>query len=350
MKRLAAGAARPLGAALAKRGVNFALFSSRASRVQVCLFDPVGGAELERFDLPARTGDVWHGLVPAAHAGPGTHYAFHVHGPESPQPGDRFDPAIALIDPYARALSRTLPLRSVVVDAPFDWKGDRPPAVAWRNTVMYELHVKGFTALHPGVPEPWRGKYLGLTVASVIEHLKSIGVTAVELLPCQAFISEQFLLERRLANYWGYNSIAWFAPANEYAVLDAVAEFKAMVKALHAAGIEVILDVVFNHTAEGNEHGTTYQPARHRQPGLLPADARGAASLRECHRLRQHGQLRSSGGARADHRLPQVLGRGDARRRIPLRPGNRAGARRQRLQRTLAVLPARCASCPRSRM
>ncbi|MFI4890462.1 MAG: glycogen debranching protein GlgX [Steroidobacterales bacterium] len=258
MRPVAAGAARPLGAARAKRGVNFALYSSRATRVQVCLFDPASGAEQERFDLPARTGDIWHGLVPSTHAGPGTHYAFRVYGPESPQPGDRFDPQIALLDPYARALSTTQPLRSVVVNSPFEWHGDRAPAVAWRNTVIYEMHVKGFTALHPGVPETWRGKYLGLTVASVIEHLKSIGVTAVELLPCQSFISEQFLLERGLSNYWGYNSIAWFSPANEYAVLDAVTEFKTMVKVLHAAGIEVILDVVFNHTAEGNEHGTTY--------------------------------------------------------------------------------------------
>jgi glycogen operon protein len=225
--------------------------------VEVCLFDPDAGAERCRVDLPARTGDIWHGLVPATHAWPGTHYAFRVHGPVDPQPGDRFDPQIPLLDPYARALSTTLPLRGVIVDGTFDWTGDRPPAVAWRDTVIYELHVKGFTALHPGVPEIWRGKFLGLTVATVIEHLKSIGVTAVELLPCQSFISEAFLLERGLSNYWGYNSIAWFSPANEYAVNDAVAEFKFMVSALHAAGIEVIIDVVFNHTAEGNENGAT---------------------------------------------------------------------------------------------
>ncbi len=128
------------------------------------------------------------------------------------------------------------------------------------------------TKLHPAVAEQWRGKYLGLSVGPVIQHLKSIGVTAVELLPCQAFVSEQFLRERRLSNYWGYNQMAWFAPANEYAVADAVAEFKTMVKALHAAGIEVIMDVVFNHTAEGGEGGTAAVPARHRQLGLLPSD------------------------------------------------------------------------------
>jgi isoamylase len=252
-----AGAAQPLGASAVEGGVNFSLYSSRATRVEVCLFDPASGAELRRFDLPGRSGDIWHGIVPAPYAGAGTHYAFCVHGPDSPQPGDRFDPRIPLLDPYARALSTRAPLRSTVADSTFDWMGDRSPAIAWRDTVIYELHVKGFTARHPGVPALWRGKYLGLTVASVIEHLKSIGVTAVELLPCQAFVSEEFLLARGLSNYWGYNSVAWFALANEYAIDDATTEFKTMVKALHAAGIEVILDVVFNHTAEGNETGPT---------------------------------------------------------------------------------------------
>ena len=178
-----------------------------------------------------------------------------MHGPNEPEKGHRFDATVGLIDPYALALSRCGRLCARVIDGGFDWGGDRPPAIPWRDTLIYELHVKGFTRLHPAVPSRWRGKYLGLTVAPVIEHLKSIGVTAVELLPCQAFISEPFLLERTLSNYWGYNPVAWFSPANEYAVHDAVVEFKTMVKELHAAGIEVILDVVFNHTAEGNETG-----------------------------------------------------------------------------------------------
>jgi glycogen operon protein len=254
---ISAGTAQPLGASPVQGGVNFALYSSRASRVELCLYDPDSGAELERFDLPGRAGDTWHGLVSSPHAGPGTHYAYCIHGPDSPQSGDRFDPKIALLDPYARALSTKAPLRSVVIDAPFDWAGDKAPAIAWRDTLIYELHIKGFTALHPGVPQPWRGKYLGLTVASVIEHLKSIGVTAVELLPCQAFVSEQFLVQNGLSNYWGYNSVAWFAVANEFAVADAIGEFRTMVSALHAAGIEVILDIVFNHTAEGDESGRT---------------------------------------------------------------------------------------------
>ena len=255
MKIIQAGLPRPLGATWSKRGVNFALFSSNATRVEVCLFDAESGAELERCDLPARTGDIWHGLISPRRACPGAHYAFYVHGPNDPQKGHRFDATAALIDPYARELSRSLPLRSRVVDGVFDWSGDRPPANPWRDTLIYELHVKGFTQLHPAVPPQWRGTYRGLTVAPVIQHLKSIGVTAVELLPCQSFISEQFLRDLGLHNYWGYNSIAWFSPANEYAEHDAVAEFKTMVKALHAAGIEVILDVVFNHTAEGNEAG-----------------------------------------------------------------------------------------------
>jgi isoamylase len=244
-----------LGALWSPQGVNFALFSGNASRVEVCLYDAASGAETARCDLAARTGDVWHGLIALQPADAGTFYAFCVHGPNDPQNGHRFDATVPLIDPYARALSKSLPLRSRVIDPTFDWQGDRPPTIPWRDSMIYELHVKGFTRLHPAVPEKWRGKYLGLSVAPVIEHLKSIGVTAVELLPCQAFVSEQFLHDRKLTNYWGYNPIAWFAPANEYAVDDAVLEFKTMVRALHAAKIEVILDVVFNHTAEGNETG-----------------------------------------------------------------------------------------------
>jgi isoamylase len=255
LKAIQAGLPQPLGATWNKNGVNFALFSGHATRVELCLFDAQSGAEVVRYDLPARTGDVWHGLLSPRRAGPGTHYAFCVHGPNDPQNGHRFDATVPLIDPYARELSVRLPLRSRVIDHAFHWEGDRQPTIPWRDSIIYELHVKGFTRLHPAVPEKWRGKYLGLSVAPVIEHLKSIGVTAVELLPCQAFVSEPFLRERKLTNYWGYNPVAWFAPANEYAVDDAVVEFKTMVRALHSAGIEVILDVVFNHTAEGNETG-----------------------------------------------------------------------------------------------
>jgi isoamylase len=250
-----AGTPQPLGATWTPRGVNFAVFSSHATRIELCIFDAADGAESARYELPARSGDVWHGLLSPRRAGPGTRYAFRVHGSNDPRNGHRFDPDASLIDPHARALSRAEPPRARVIDRAFDWESDRPPATPWRDTVIYELHVKGYTRLHPGVAEPWRGKYLGLTAAPVIEHLKSIGVTAVELLPCQSFMTEPFLRERSLSNYWGYNSVCWFAPANEYAVDDAVVEFKTMTKALHRAGIEVILDVVFNHTAEGNESG-----------------------------------------------------------------------------------------------
>ncbi|MGC1387155.1 MAG: glycogen debranching protein GlgX [Steroidobacteraceae bacterium] len=255
VKSIQAGSPKPLGATLTKAGVNFAVFSSHATRMELCLFDPQSGAESARYELPGRTDDVWHGLLSSRRAGPGTLYAFCAQGPNEPQNGHRFDSSAVLIDPSARQLSTAPPLRSRVVDPAFGWQGDRPPATPWRDTVIYELHVKGFTRLHPAVREEWRGKYLGLTAPPVIEHLKSIGVTAVELLPCQSFVSEPFVLERGLKNYWGYNPIGWFAPANEYAVDDAVPEFKSMVKALHQAGIEVILDVVFNHTAEGNESG-----------------------------------------------------------------------------------------------
>jgi isoamylase len=255
VKLIEAGSPRPLGATLTRHGVNFALFSSHASRVEVCIFDAESGAESARYDLPARSGNIWHGLLAPRRAHPGTHYAFCVHGPNQPENGHRFDPEMLLLDPHARAISMTQPFRSRVIDPDFDWNGDRPPATPWRDTVIYELHVKGYTRLHPLVPESRRGKYLGLSAEPVIEHLKSMGVTAVELLPCQSFLSEQFLRERGLTNYWGYNPVAWFSPANEYAVHDAVTEFKTMVKALHQAGIEVILDVVFNHTAEGNDTG-----------------------------------------------------------------------------------------------
>jgi glycogen operon protein len=255
VKPIQPGSARPLGATWSRRGVNFAVYSSHATRIELCLFDAVSGTETARYLLPGRTGEVWHGLLSPRLAGPGTHYGFCAHGPSNAQNGHRFDPAVPLIDPYARELSATEPWRSRVIEGAFDWGGDRPPAIPWRDTVIYELHVKGYTQRHPEVPEAWRGKYLGLTAPAVIEHLTRLGMTAVELLPCQAFLSETFLRERGLKNYWGYNPVAWFAPSNDYAISDAVLEFKSMTRALHRAGIEVILDVVFNHTAEGNERG-----------------------------------------------------------------------------------------------
>jgi glycogen operon protein len=280
--RLEAGSPQPLGANWTGRGTNFAVLSANATRVELCLFDESGRREVARLDLPSRTGNLWHGFLPARFGGPGLLYGYRVHGPYDPARGHRFNPDKLLVDPCAQSLrgpfqwhgallgavrgrddlastedSAPYVPRSEVVDGSFDWARVRSPNVPWRDTVIYELHVKGFTQQHPGVPQHLRGKYLGLAQPAVVDYLKRLGVTTVELMPVQAFISEQFLAERGLANYWGYNSLAWFAPEPAYAIDDAVTEFKTMVRALHEAGLEVILDVVFNHTAEGNEHGPT---------------------------------------------------------------------------------------------
>jgi glycogen operon protein len=276
------GSAQPMGASWTARGINFAVLSSSATRVDLCLFDPSGRTETARLALPSRTGDVWHGLLPARCGGPGTLYGYRVHGPYEPAQGHRCNPAKLLVDPCAAALagefdwhpalngaapgddsvpdpndSAAYVPKCRVVDPTFDWGRTRSPNVPWRDTIIYELHVKGFTQRHPAVPERLRGKYLGLAEPAVLDHLKRLGVTTVELMPCQAFVSEQFLTERGLTNYWGYNPLAWFAPDARYAVDDPVVEFKTMVRALHDAGLEVVLDVVFNHTAEGNERGPT---------------------------------------------------------------------------------------------
>jgi glycogen operon protein len=275
------GSPQPLGASLTPRGVNFAVFSQHARRIELCLFD-AAGRETARLELPSRTGDIWHGLLPAAFGGAGTLYGFRAHGPYQPSEGHRFNPAKLLVDPCAAALEGGLTwhpaLRGAepgndwlpdendsapyvpkcrVVDSEFDWGGVRSPSVPWRDTVIYELHVKGFTQRHPGIPEHLRGKYLGLAHPAAIDHLRALGVTTVELMPVQSFVSEEFLVRKGLSNYWGYNPLAWFAPDARYAVVDPVVEFKTMVRALHDAGIEVVLDVVFNHTAEGNEDGPT---------------------------------------------------------------------------------------------
>jgi isoamylase len=278
------GSADILGATFTGDGVNFAVRSRAATRVDVCLYDATGERETARLTLPGKTGAVHHGFVERELARVGTLYGIRVHGVYDPREGYRFNSNKLLIDPWARDIAgdvKWLPSilgydptdaegtrpslvdsapampRCRVIDGAFDWDEDRAPAVPWRDTLIYELHVKGFTQLHPLVPPEWRGKYLGLTVPAVIEHLKSLGVTAVELMPVHAFTSEGFLHERGLTNYWGYNTVSWFAPTSRYAVKDPVVELKQAVKALHKAGIEVILDVVYNHTAEGNQLGPT---------------------------------------------------------------------------------------------
>src|ERR1700682_143530 len=276
----------PLGATWDGQGANFAVFAQHATRVELCLFDDVYGKETARVALPEQTRHVWHAYLQGV--GPGQMYGYRVHGRYAPRDGFRFNPNKLLIDPYARAIrgaidwktpifayrlgSRTEDLtrdvhnsargmpKSMVVDDHFDWGNDRPPRVPFSETIIYETHIKGISMRHPDVPEDQRGTYLGLASEPIIDHLCSLGVTAVELLPVHQFIDDKFLLDRGLTNYWGYNSIGFFAPAGRYASGDRgqqVSEFKEMVKRLHAAGLEVFLDVVYNHTAEGNHLGPT---------------------------------------------------------------------------------------------
>jgi isoamylase len=250
------GRAYPLGASWDGAGVNFALFSKNAERVELCLFDPKGRRELERVEVRERTDFVWHCYLPDAR--PGLRYAYRVHGPnEGPH---RFDASRVLLDPYARLIVGKVGAglgRCQVVDTAFSWGEDRAPRTPWSDTVIYELHVKGFTQRHPDVPEQLRGTYAGLASLPVVEYLKSLGVTAVELLPVHAFVDEKRLVQHGLRNYWGYNTIGFFAPEMRYSASGTIGEFKTMVKALHAAGLEVILDVVYNHTAEGDHNGPT---------------------------------------------------------------------------------------------
>ena len=242
----------PLGASWDGAGVNFALFSKHAERVELCLFDPRGRREIERVDVRERTDYVWHCYLPEAR--PGLLYGYRVHGPHAPERGHRFDHNKILLDPYARMIQRG---RGQVIDPAFTWGDDRPPRTPWRDTVIYELHVKGFTRLHPEVPEQLRGTYAGLCMPPVLEYLKALGVTAVELLPVHAIADERRLLHHGLRNFWGYNTLGYFAPEMRYSASGTLGEFKTMVKTLHAAGLEVILDVVYNHTAEGDHHGPT---------------------------------------------------------------------------------------------
>ncbi|HZQ72434.1 MAG TPA: glycogen debranching protein GlgX [Burkholderiales bacterium] len=242
----------PLGATWDGSGVNFALYSENAERVELCLLEPRGRRETERIELTERTDYVWHAYLPEAR--PGLLYGYRVHGPFDPARGHRFNPRRLLLDPYARLVVGSV---SQVVDSAFSWDDDRPPRVPWDETVLYELHVKGFTKRHPGIGDALQGTYAGLASPPALEHLRRLGVTAVELLPVHAFVDEKRLLQNGLRNYWGYNSIGFFAPDLRYSATGAPGEFKTMVKTLHRAGIEVILDVVYNHTGEGDELGPT---------------------------------------------------------------------------------------------
>jgi isoamylase len=256
---IALGRPYPLGATWDGAGVNFALYSEHAERVELCLFDGGGRRELERIELAERSGFVWHVYLPQAR--PGQRYGYRVHGPHAPELGHRFNAHKVLLDPYARLLLPNGLGRCQVVDEAFSWGDDRAPRTPWCDTVIYEAHVRGLTRLHPAIAEPLRGTYAALAMPPVLEHLQRLGVTAVELLPVHAFVDERRLVQHGLRNYWGYNSIGFFAPDTRYEARispqGTLGEFKTMVKTLHAAGLEVILDVVYNHTGEGDEHGPT---------------------------------------------------------------------------------------------
>jgi glycogen operon protein len=276
------GRPHPLGATFDGGGVNFALFSAHAERVELCLFSSQG-REIERVDLPERTDEVWHGYLPDLM--PGQLYGYRVHGLYAPEQGHRFNPAKLLLDPYARQITRGLRWsdtlygyrvgsgradlsqdrrdsafampKCVVVHPAYAWGDDRPPATPWSDTVIYEAHARGLTMQHPDIPVAARGLFTSLTSPPILDHLVKLGITAIELLPVHAFIDEPHLLHQGLSNYWGYNSIGFFAPEPRYLGPGGIRNFQSMVHRLHDAGIEVILDVVYNHTAEGNEQGPT---------------------------------------------------------------------------------------------
>jgi isoamylase len=281
--RVTEGNPFPLGATWDGLGVNFALFSAHATRVELCLFDEQGKQEIERIELPEYTDEIWHGYLPDAR--PGQIYGYRVYGPYEPEAGHRFNHHKLLIDPYAKQLvgqlqwsealfgytigspdgdlsfderdSAEFVPKCKVIDPAFTWSEQSTPRISWDNTVIYEAHMRGISMRHPAVPEAQRGTCAGLTNPELLRHIRALGVSSVELLPVHAFVNDQHLLEKGMSNYWGYNSIGFFAPHPAYLASGKISEFKEMVAHLHAAGLELILDVVYNHTAEGNERGPT---------------------------------------------------------------------------------------------
>ncbi len=281
--RLAAGSPFPLGATWDGLGTNFAVFSAHAERIDLCLFDPSGKRQVATFTLPECTDEVWHGYLPNAQVG--SIYGYRAHGPYEPQRGFRFNPHKLLLDPYARRIAGELKwsdalfghrvnspradlsfdrrdsapgmVKAVVTDESFNWADDRPPNIPWSDTVIYETHLRGLSMLHEDIQPNERGTFAALAEPKIIDHLRRLGVTAVELLPIHAFVQDRFLLEKGLKNYWGYNTLGFFAIHPSYLSENSAHEMRVAVRRLHAAGIEVILDVVYNHTAEGSELGPT---------------------------------------------------------------------------------------------
>jgi glycogen operon protein len=281
--RLDSGVPYPLGASWDGLGVNFAVFSAHAEKIELCLFDRHGRRETMRLPLPSFTGEVWHGYLP--NAGPGLAYGYRVHGPYDPRRGHRFNPHKLLLDPYARELvgdlrwtdalfgyrvrsshadlsfdrrdSAPAMVKAAVSDNGFHWHDDKRPKTPWPDTVIYELHVRGFTRLWESVPPQERGTFAALGHPEVIAYLRRLGVTAIELLPVHAFLQDRNLLHRQLSNYWGYNTLAYFTPERRYLASGEADEMRIAIRRLHAAGIEIILDVVYNHTCEGSELGPT---------------------------------------------------------------------------------------------
>ena len=282
--RIWPGTPYPFGATWDGKGVNFALFSENAEAVELCLFDEEGEREIARVRLPEYTDEVWHGYFPDLR--PRQVYGYRVYGPYAPERGHRFNSNKLLLDPYAKGLTGSIEwndlhfaysvghedgdlsfdqrdnarsmMKCRVVDTAFTWGADQHPRTEWHQSIVYEMHVRGFTVRHPEVPSTMRGTFAGLTQPPVLDYLRSLGITAVELLPIQAFLNDRHLIERQLTNYWGYNPIAYFAAEPRYLSSGLISEFKTFVHLMHDAGIEVILDVVYNHTAEGNQMGPTF--------------------------------------------------------------------------------------------
>ncbi len=281
-EQLDAGSPYALGANFDGRGVNFAIYSGNAEKIELCVYDAHGAHEVTRFWMPECTDEVWHGYLPNAR--PGTVYGYRAYGAYAPEDGRRFNPNKLLLDPYAKGIAGQLTwsnslfgydvesgddtsfstldsgpdmIKAVVVSNPYDWGDDRRPNTPWAETVIYEAHVRGLTKLMRDVPEAERGTFRALSHPKLIDHLQRLGVTAVELLPVQGFVQDHFLQERGLSNYWGYNSLAFFSPERRYLSDGTADEMKLAIRRLHAAGLEVILDVVYNHTAESSERGTT---------------------------------------------------------------------------------------------